>query len=534
MPYSSTYLPYSDTGSFSHTVIDYLSGHANLQSFFKYSPDKEGLAKAIADRSQYPVDRKALVSLLEKQYANLEKSEKVSENIALLAMDNTYTVCTAHQPNLLTGYLYFIYKIVHAIKLADELKQQHPEHNFVPVYYMGSEDNDLDELGTFRYDGKKFVWDAEGQTGAVGRMDTKSLKKTLDELFKLLGPPGGNLDELKNILSTAYLHHKTIGAATQYLVNALFGKFGLIVIDPDEAEFKRAYIDVMRDELLHQSAYPIVSAQIEKLEAHYKAQAHPRPINLFYLKDNLRERIERRGDVWQVVNTDIEFTEAELMKELDEHPERFSPNVILRGMFQERILPDVAFIGGGAEVAYWLQLKSVFEHYNIFYPVVLLRQSIMWITQQQAKLQQQLGLSLGDIFKNDSLLVRQFISAHSKDDWQTAIEGKEIELVLERLKKKAMELDSTLRSSADAVLTKIRYQVQVLERKMLRAEKRKMQEQLLKITKLKNALFPNGGLQERVENFSEYFLRYGYEYFDVLYNAIEPLASKFLIIEQQD
>src|SRR5690606_36563786 len=102
----------------------------------------------------------------------LPSEPKAEEHLAVLAEPTTFTVCTAHQPNLATGYLYFVYKILHAIKLAEALNAAHPEHRFVPVYYMGSEDADLDELGTFRYVGKKFVWDAGGQKGAVGRMDT--------------------------------------------------------------------------------------------------------------------------------------------------------------------------------------------------------------------------------------------------------------------------------------------------------------------------------------------------------------------------
>jgi len=172
-----TYVPYSETGYFSGLVTDYLAGDVVLRPFYGFSPDKQGMCDAVRERAKYPVDRKLLVSLLNKQYDGLEMPAKVAENIRLLGEENTFTVCTAHQPNLLTGYLYFVYKILHAIKLAEELKGQYPDKNFVPVYYMGSEDNDLEELGTFRYGTDKYVWDGNGQKGAVGRMQTKGLKK---------------------------------------------------------------------------------------------------------------------------------------------------------------------------------------------------------------------------------------------------------------------------------------------------------------------------------------------------------------------
>ena len=531
VPTSFTHLPYSDTGAFSHLVTDYLNNAENIQAFYSYAPTTEGILAAIKERAKYPVNRKVLVETLNRQYEKLPKHEKTEQNLKLLAEENTYTICTAHQPNLLTGYLYFIYKIVHAIKLAEELKVLQPDKHFVPVYYMGSEDNDLDELGTFRYNGDKYVWKANGQSGAVGRMNTEGLKPLFNELFKLFGPPGENLDKLKDMISKAYLQHDTVGAATQYLVNELFGQYGLVILDPDEAAFKRCILPIMKDDVLHETAYSIVSDQIEKLSVHYKAQAHPRPINIFYLTDQLRERIERKDGTWKVVNTDISWTEAELLQEMESNPERFSPNVILRGLLQESILPDVAFIGGGAEVAYWLQLKPLFEHYKVFYPAILLRQSVLWIEPAPAKLRAQLKLGIADIFKPEVELVRQYVLHNSKDDWQTGQETNEIEQILNGLKQKASSLDPTLRGSAEAVLTKIKHQLQVLEKKMLRAEKRKMQTQLLKINKLKSLLFPNNGLQERVENFSTYYLLHGNHFLDVLKEAMQPLKSQFLVVE---
>ena len=183
MDCTATYIPYRATGSFSALVTDYLDNHPTLQSFYNYRPNEEGLAKAIAERGKYPVNRQVLHDTLQRQYEGLNKTEAVEKNLGALKNDNTYTICTAHQPNLLTGYLYFIYKIVHAIKLAEELNSKYNDKYFVPVYYMGSEDNDIEELGTFKYNGKKFVWDGNGQQGAVGRMDTKSLKALLAELL---------------------------------------------------------------------------------------------------------------------------------------------------------------------------------------------------------------------------------------------------------------------------------------------------------------------------------------------------------------
>lgn len=532
VPASITYLPYSDTGYFSKLVTDYLKNDSKLKEFYTYTFDKDGIEKAIQDRKKYPVNREVLLNTLRHQYHHLNIHEKAEKNLQLLALDNTYTICTAHQPNLLTGYLYFVYKILHAIKLAEELKAMHPDKNFVPVYYMGSEDNDIEELGTFRFNKDKYVWDGDGQKGAVGRMHTKGLKNLLHELFKLFGPPGDNCDELIRILTEAYLKHATIADATQYLINELFGSFGLIILNPDEASFKQAILPIIKDDLLHQTAYSIVSEQIEKLSAHYDAQAHPRPINLFYLAEQLRERIEQKGDKWKLVNSNIEWDKDTLLNELNLHPERFSPNVILRGLLQESILPDVAFIGGGAEVAYWLQLRSLFNHYGVFYPLICLRQSVLWIEPLQAKLREHLQLPIPSIFKPEASLIKEYITQNSTDQWQTNEETAAIEKIMNGLKQKASSLDPTLRASSEAVLAKIKHQLMVLEKKMLRAEKKKMQVQLLKISKLKNELFPNNSLQERVDNFSGYFLQHGYSFFSILKDAMHASEPGFLVIER--
>lgn len=529
---NASYISYADTHSFSPLVIDYLAGAAHLNDLISFPADASGLAKAMEARSGFTTNRKLLFNTLSRQYENLPQEAAVNENLRLLQAETTFTICTAHQPNLGTGYLYFIYKILHAIKLSQELKTLHPDKDFVPVYYIGSEDADLDELGTFRYGNKKFVWDAAGQTGAVGRMDTSSLKPLLNDLFQLLGPPGEHLDELKELLQNAYLHHPTIATATQYLVHRLFGKYGLVALDPDDAALKRTFIEVMKQDLLAHTSLPLVTSTIATLGEHgYKMQAYPRPINLFYLRDDIRERIERVENEWVVVNTSIRWNEAALLEELNSNPERFSPNVILRGLYQETILPNIAFIGGGAEVAYWLQLLPVFQAAAIPFPVIILRQSAMWISRQAAVLRKKTGLTITEIFMPEAELTSQFLNNSFGETINTQSEQQAFIKLLIQLKGKATALDSSLKGSTEAVMAKINHQLQVLEKKMMRAGKRKSATSIVQLTKLKTSLFPGGGLQERFDNFMEFYLQSGHAFFDLLLEHIHPLENSFLILE---
>jgi bacillithiol biosynthesis cysteine-adding enzyme BshC len=530
--FQAHYLAYRDTRRFSELVLDYLDAAPALSSFYQFRPDEKGLEDAIAARQRFPVNREVLVNVLREQYAHLPLEEKVEAQIELLTQENCFTICTAHQPNLATGYLYFIYKILHAIKLAASLNKQYPDKHFVPVYYMGSEDADLDELGSFRFRDRKFTWDANGQTGAVGRMTTDSLTPLLDELFLLFGPPGNAMEELQLLLRQAYAPGQTIGTATRKLVHGLFGKYGLVIIDPDQAELKRCFLPVMEEDLFQHSAENLARRSMQQLEeAGYSTQAFPRPINLFYLEGGIRQRIEQDIAGWMVVGTNIHWSRIELLAELQNHPERFSPNVILRPLYQETILPNVAFIGGGAEVAYWLQLKSLFNHHQVFYPSILLRQSIMWVESRQAALRSQTGFQLADLFLPKHEAARLFVNEHAENDWQVNGEQKVLEQLLNGLRSKAQSVDPTLERSAEAALKKMQYQLDVLGQKMLRAAKRGQQTGLSRVERLQDELFPGGGLAERRDNFMPYYLEHGREYFDILLEEMEPMKNEFLVIE---
>lgn len=525
-------ISHKSTGYFSQLITDYLEQHPDLQSFYHYAPTDAGLAQAIADRKQYPIDRTTLVTVVERQYSGLEMPAKVKENIQALANKNTFTVCTAHQPNLLTGYLYFIYKILHAVKLAEHLQSQHTAEKFVPIFYMGTEDNDLDELGVFRYNQQKFRWKTD-QTGAVGRMNTSDLQPLLQELYRQLGPPGDYAEQLTTIIKEAYEQQPTIAAATRHIVNALLGSYGVVVIDPDDADLKRTFLPILKQELLAPKAYDLVKTPSESLNQQYKAQAFARPINLFYLKDDLRERIERSGDTWKVVHSTITWDKQALTVEMEQYPERFSPNVILRGLFQEIILPNVAFIGGGSEVAYWMQLLPLFRHYQVFYPTLVLRQSLLWMPDESLSLQQKTQCSDEELFLPTEVVTREFVKKHTHKDLELETIRHQLQEVFLQLKQKAVLIDSTLSASSEAALSKIRYQVSVLEKKMMRAEKRNMGIQLAQLYKLKHLLFPNNSLQERQENFMDYFLLYGPAYFEELYRAMLPYGDSFMLIKDK-
>ncbi len=524
------HISHAATHRFTRIVTDYVAGAPALRPFYVHAPDWAGIGEAIAARSRHPTDRETLVKVLDEQYQGLRMHEAVTENIRALRDAQTFSVCTAHQPNLATGYLYFIYKILHAIRLAEDLSAQHPAQRFVPVYYMGSEDADLDELGTFRYGEKKFVWEGAGQRGAVGRMRTDGLKPLLDELLSLLGPAGQHTDRLRAMLRDAYSGQPTIAAATRYLVNELLGEFGVVVLDADHPEFKRAMAPVFREDLFRQSHQVFVQAQAAKLsDAGYDAQAYPRAVNLFYLTEASRERIEAVGGRWAVLNTDRSFSAEELETELDIHPERFSPNVVLRPLLQEMILPNVAFIGGGAEAAYWMQLCPVFSQHGVPFPPLILRASVQWIPAGAARVAEAMGFETEALFADETKAISAILLKEGGERWRMDEARESLDSLEAALRSQVANIDPTLGDAAGAAVQAMRKRLAGLEEKALRAEKRRHKTEIERWRRTQALLFPGGGLQERVENFMSYYTVYGHQFFGWVKDGIDPLGKTVLV-----
>jgi bacillithiol synthase len=533
MECNATRIPYRQTNAFSHIITDYLDKAAALQPFYHAFPDIEGVKQVIEARKGFPNNRAVLVEQLKKQYASsVPASVATEKNIAALADNTTFTITTAHQPNLFTGPLYFIYKILHAIKLAESCKTWLPQYDFIPVYYMGSEDADLDELGHFYIDGEKKTWSTK-QTGAVGRMKVdKELRKLIQSIEgQLTVLPQG--EEILSLVKDCYTEGSLIQDATFRFVNALFAEYGLVILLPDNAALKNEMAKVFEDDLLNQTASSIVEQTAKRLDAAgYKVQANPREINLFYLKDNIRERIEQKDDHYVVLNSQLTFSKEEMQKELAAHPGRFSPNVILRGLFQETVLPNIAFIGGGGETAYWLQLKDLFDHYNVPFPLLVLRNSFLVIEQKMKEKVEKLGFSTTDIFQPEQELLNRLVERETSQKLKLNGTFTATENLYDAIRNQAAAIDSTLGKHVEALKTNSLYRLQELEKKMLRAEKRKFSDHQRHIHSIKEKLFPRNGLQERVDNIMWYYAKWGKGFLHTLYQHSLSLEQEFVVLQE--
>jgi len=532
MDFTSTTVAYRETGYFSGIILDYLEGKEKLELFYAHPVTTDGIKAAIKNRRSFPTDRKLLVDTLQKHYANSNPTIQQLQSIKQLANSNCFTVTTAHQPNIFSGHLYFIYKILHAIKLCEKLKAQMPENDFVPVYYMGSEDADLEELRHIYINGFKHEWKTN-QTGAVGRMKIdRALVQMLDAIEgELVVHPFGK--EIIDQMKACYVVGATIEQATFKLVNALFGAYGLIILLPDDTDYKRAFIPVVAKELKEQFSHSIVEETSTRFPKEYKVQASGRELNLFYLKDDRRDRIERSAANFKVVDTEIVFTEPQMLQELEAYPERFSANVILRPVFQELILPNIAFIGGGGEIAYWLELKNVFAAVGVPFPVLVLRNSFLLAEKKHTEKAMALGFAINDLFKPEADLLNVLVKRDSAVQLSLQKEKMAVQDFYCALSKTAGAVDITLQPHTEALEKQALKKMEALEKKMLRAEKKKFEAQQRQLHKLKGQLFPHNSLQERIENFMPFYAKWGNDFIKTVYENSLALEQEFVILEVQ-
>ena len=514
--------PYHKTKSFSKFIIDYISGDKSLAPFYNRLPNLQNFKAQIQEKQKQSLNRKVLVESLNQQYGNLVTTEIVKVNIQSLAEENTFTVATGHQVCLFTGPLYFIYKIISTINLAETLKTEYPEFNFVPIYWMATEDHDFKEVNHIHLFGKKLEWDQD-QKGPVGPIPTNSLKSLFEELQPILGD-SKEAKELYELLSAAYLQQDDLASATRYLVNALFSKYGLVVLDADTFSLKSEAIALIKSDVLDQANYSLIERTNSDLS---RTQAFVRPINFFYLQKGSRNRIELQGDEYIILNTDLKFSRKELETEIENHPENFSPNVLLRPLYKELLLPNLAMIGGGAEVNYWMQLKSTFTANKIVYPILMLRNSALIIDAKTSEKIAKLGFEILDFFNPIESLYKSFVARNREVEIDISKELKQVELVFDSLL--SMDTENRIQSS---ILAEKQNQINALkkiEQKLNKLEKQKHSISLNQISQLKSNLFPNNSLQERYDNMIPFYLKYGSEFISHLKINLNPIEQNFSI-----
>ncbi|CAF2659854.1 unnamed protein product [Rotaria sp. Silwood2] len=446
---------------------------------------------------------------------------------------DTYTVTTGHQLNIFTGPLYFIYKVISTINLAKKISEENSRVKVVPVYWMATEDHDFVEINHINLFKKTIIWNVQNDIkGAVGRINiTNNIQNTIEDVKLILGFSEYAL-QLTSIIEEAYLKNVSLADATRYLVHQLFHDEGLIILDPDNHDFKEIFAKIIEQDILTKQSFHCVNETVRQINKHYRVQAIPREINFFYLLDNYRVLIVTDEDKYKTNDEKYTFTKEQLQKEIQLFPERFSPNVIIRPLYQEFLLPNLAYVGGPSELAYWLELRSTFEFYNVNFPMLVLRNSALIIDGKMFELMKKLHVSTSDLFLPIDQLIKSFVIKHSNDEINLEEEIDSIEQSFAQILDKGVKIDPALKGPIRTERSRMLKVLKNLEKKLLKAKKKKFETDIEHLKKIKEHLFPAGSLQERHDNFMKFYLKKGDRYLPDLINTLEPLSKTYAVISE--
>jgi bacillithiol synthase len=496
----------------------------SLKAFINEPFSEDAFTESIAVRKkQFPKkNREYLVRIIKEQYSSLPTT--APSTIDLLSEENTFTVTTGHQLNLFTGPLYFFYKIAHTIKLAQELKIKHPSCKFIPIYWLASEDHDFEEINHFSIFNQRVEWQTN-QVGPVGTFELENWTKWQDELMALFPNEKEKIAHLCSIYTG-----DNLAEATRNLVNYFFGSHGLVCVDGNHGELKKLFRKTMvKDVLSSFSEIAVKKTNEQLIEFSINPQVFPRPINLFFMEKDCRERlIPINGKI--SIKGKGEFLPMEIVALLEKRPELFSPNVVLRPVYQETILPNLAYIGGGGELAYWLQLKGVFDALELPFPLLNLRNSFQFIDSSMQKKMNQLGFDFSDFFKDKEELKKEYVLKNTVTELDFSAVDLLTQQIEEDLSKKASVIDHSLNGFVGSEMTRVKKAIDSIQKRLLKAEKQKFENELNRIDKLYSQLFPNNGLQERHENFLSMYFKFGDEFVNQLIDLSEPFQMDFKVI----
>ena len=454
--------------------------------------------------------RKIVFNAIKQQYLDTDLS--VPNNLDKLSKKGCFTITTGHQLCVFGGPQYFIHKIISVIKIAKGLKNKFPNNDFVPVFWMASEDHDFKEISNLNIFNKELKVEKEDSI-AVGKLSPAIFKPILEEL-KVIFKNDDRFNELAKIFNQA-LNKQNWSQATRYWLAKLFAENDLIIIDPDDKALKELFASTMNDEISNQFIFRSVNSTNDKLEKlGYQPKINPRELNLFYLSEDKRNRIIFKDNLFHI--GDLVFSKNELQQKLTKNPELFSPNVLLRPLYQETILPNLVYVAGPSEITYWAQLKESFDSVGLHYPAVVLRDHFSWMTQKQIDNWLKLGFLMEDLVKKESDLVKKFLLNNFNNDFSINDEQSLLVNLENSLSKKVEKIDSTLVPSVKGMVKGMNKDLNKIQQKLTQSIKRNQEQQINQIRKINSLIVEKGALKERSANFIDPFINSSKDYLESL------------------
>ncbi len=472
--------------------------------------------------------RDKLVTVLNHQYKDLSSDSLVYKNIQSLQLNNTFTIVTGHQLNLFSGPAYVIYKILHIINLCERLTEHYSENNFVPVFWMATEDHDIEEINNTKLFGKEVVW-GQNQGGPVGRYslgEWSDIQQTLKQFFI-----NNEQAEIHYLIDN--YKGDTLSEATKNLFHVVFEKYGLVILNQDDVTLKKQFAPIFKQEIENsfvELAVNKTNVQIEQMG--FKPQAFVRPINIFYIEKGIRNRLKINDNKIEIDGIGL-FTKEEILVKLEQNPASFSPNVMMRPLYQEFSLPNLTYVGGGGEISYWIQQKGIFDTINLPFPLLQVRNSVEVIDPTNAKKWNKLGLYMEDLFASTQELQKLYVDKHDTDKLDFSVLDTLTNQLTVYLQNQIVSVDASLDKFAEAEISKLQKQVDAIKGKLIKQKKGQFEVALKQIEEVKAKLFPNQGLQERTDSFFTFCKDGNYiALLDQFKQAMDPFEKDLILLYQ--
>jgi len=468
--------------------------------------------------------RQNLVQVWNRQIGSYASKSQL-ENLKLLENEHTFTITTGHQLTLFAGPLYLIYKVLHVVRLAEEFNNSQTDFKAVPVFWMASEDHDFDEVKSTHLFNQKLTWES-AQTGPVGRFNMSDFGEVLTQFKAFFEGKETEINELIAISEKA-----DYASYQQEFISKLFAEFGVLVLQPDNRDLKREFVPVVLREISSDLANHAVQNMNKLVEsAGYKPQAYARDCNLFYLKAGERLRIEPVANGLAIDGK--VYSVEELSKLVQEEPENFSPNVILRPVYQETILPNLVYVGGGGEMAYWIQLKGVFEVHHTLFPLIQQRVSVQLVDGALKKRMDKLGWSEERYFESKDELKKLFLKENDGEDLDLSNLYSEFEALRKTMIEKAKSIEATLESFAEAETVRMKKQLESFEQRLVKQLKQRHEQVLQSIDFISERIIPENSLQERYFHWLQFAPSGAYkELLKQIHQEIDPFEAELIAID---
>ena len=519
---SHSWKEFPDCSAFTKAFLD---RDNRLQNCIAAWPDEQQLLECSHRRAFHPDARKLLVDSLSAQYRDSGLTAEMPAGIQSLMHPNTFTICVGHQLCLLGGPSFIWIKIVQLCRLAQSVNANQSAIQIVPVFWLASEDHDVAEISGITVGGKRFNW-STADAGATGKIGTDGIEKVITEVVSSF--PHLIDSETIQLIRDAYSCNN-LANAWRRLIHRLAGHLGIVVIDGNDTGFKESFSSVIEKELDEGFMFNAMQNQLEELTRNgFEIPVNPRECCLFYLIEKYRSRIVRIAeDAFETADGLHRWSRSEILTLAGAHPERFSPYVLLRPLYQEYILPNLMYLAGPSELSYWLQLKSCFEVVKINFPLLHLRCGLTLISRSIKKGLEKWNLTLPELMQNAEFIRHRMIRS---ENHFLEHEIKMLDEAWSRIIAHAAEVDVTLKAAAEAELQKCRDSIQRIEGKMIKAEKRKNSELALAIGKLQEFVFPGGNYQERVEGVINF--RYAEnKSLERIMHQMNPWASEMMVMD---